>query len=127
MLTSHDLADVERLCKRIIFIDKGSVLYDGPVNELKRRFAPTRSLNITLADDAVAAGQDELGSADFPGVASLVRGELRLEIEFDPRQIAVTDLIAAVIARYQVSDIAIVEPDLEGVVRQIVETGDARS
>jgi ABC-2 type transport system ATP-binding protein len=127
MLTSHDLADVERLCKRIIFIDKGAVLYDGPVNELKRRFAPTRSLNITLADDDVAPGQDEMRSSDFPGVASLNRGELRLEIEFDPRLIAVADLIAAVIARYQVSDIAIVEPDLEGVVRQIVETGDARS
>ena len=127
MLTSHDLADVERLCKRIIFIDKGTVLYDGAVDELKRRFAPTRSLNITLADDTVAEGQVELVETDYPGIASLERAELRLHIQFDPQRIAVAELIAAVIARYQVSDIAIVEPDLEGVVRQIVETGDARS
>jgi ABC-2 type transport system ATP-binding protein len=127
MLTSHDLADVERLCKRIIFIDKGTVLYDGPVIELKRRFAPTRSLNITLAENEVAPGEHELAVADFPGIDSIDRGELKLHIEFDPHKIGVTELIAAVIARYQVSDIAIVEPDLEGVVRQIVETGDVRS
>lgn len=127
MLTSHDLADVERLCKRIIFIDKGAVLYDGAVDVLKRRFAPTRSLNITLAENTVAAGQTEMSVADFPGVASIDRGELTVHIEFDPQRIAVAELIAAVIARYQVSDIAIVEPDLETVVREIVETGDARS
>lgn len=127
MLTSHDLADVERLCKRIIFIDKGTVLYDGAVDVLKRRFAPTRSLNITLAEDTVASGQTELAITDFPGVDSIERGELQVHIQFDPQKIAVAELIAAVIARYQVSDIAIVEPDLEAVVREIVETGDARS
>jgi ABC-2 type transport system ATP-binding protein len=127
MLTSHDLADVERLCKRIIFIDKGTVLYDGSVNELKRRFAPTRSLNITLAENEVAPGHAELAADDFSGIDAIDRGEFHLHVEFDPDRIAVTELIGAVIARYQVSDIAIVEPDLEGVVRQIVETGDVRS
>ena len=35
ILTTHDLADVEKLCRRIIFIDQGRVLYDGPVQRLK--------------------------------------------------------------------------------------------
>ena len=42
ILTTHDLADVERLCKRIVFISQGTVLYDGPVDELTRRYAPYR-------------------------------------------------------------------------------------
>ena len=126
ILTSHDLADVERLCRRIIFIDKGTVLYDGSVTELKHRYAPTRTLSITLAEDAPNEGADELRAGEYSGVTGVERGENRLQVQFDPLRIAVADLIAAVIARYQVSDIAIVEPDLEGVVREIVETGDMR-
>ena len=127
MLTSHDLADVERLCERIIFIDKGTVLYDGSVSELKRRYAPTRTLDITLGDDDPVKGADELTASAFDGIASVERSQNRLVVQFDPGGIAVADLIAGVIARYQVSDISIVEPDLEGVVREIVETGNLKS
>jgi ABC-2 type transport system ATP-binding protein len=124
ILTTHDLADVERLCDRIVFIDKGKVLYDGPVDRLKRRYAPWRTLDVTLAGDAAANGEAHL---DLPGVESVERQEGRLLIRFDPDAIAVTDLIAAVVARQPVSDISIVEPDLEAVVRQIVEAGVVRS
>jgi len=44
-------------------------------------------------------------------------------IRFDPEVVAVADLIPVVIANHPVSDISIVEPDLEGVVHQIVEHG----
>ena len=127
ILTTHDLADVERLCKRIIFIDKGTVLYDGSVTELKHRFAPYRMLNVTLApgeDNLIAAAPIEL---DLPGVNITDQDATRLLIQFDPDEIAVTDLIAAVIARHPVSDISIIEPDLEGVVREIVERGEVRA
>ncbi len=125
MLTTHDLADVERLCKRIIFIDKGKVLYDGPVDELKRRYAPYRMLDVTLAMDG--DGQHANIEAGIPGAEVVERSAARLLIRFDPEAVAVTDLITAVIARQPVSDISIVEPDLEGVVREIVEAGHVRA
>lgn len=124
MLTTHDLADVERLCRRIIFIDRGKVLYDGPVAELKRRYAPYRMLDVTLA----MAGEDvESGDLDIAGAEIVEHGEARLLIRFDPEAIAATELIAAVIARHPVSDISIVEPDLEGVVREIAEAGRVKA
>ncbi|HEV2072365.1 MAG TPA: ATP-binding cassette domain-containing protein [Thermomicrobiales bacterium] len=123
MLTTHDLADVERLCKRIIFIDKGRVLYDGSVAELKRRYAPWRVLEVTLAGET----EDEIPPLGLPGAEIVEQGAARLSIRFDPALIAVADLITAVIARHPVSDISIVEPDLEGVVREIVEAGEVRS
>jgi ABC-2 type transport system ATP-binding protein len=122
ILTTHDLADVERLCKRIIFIDHGTVLYDGSVTELKRRYAPYRHLEITL-DPVDGVDQATPVHLDIPGATVLEQGEARLVIQFDPQVVAVPDLISAVIARHPVSDISIVEPDLEGVVRQIVENG----
>jgi len=121
MLTTHDLADVERLCQRIIFISEGTVLYDGSVTELKRRYAPHRQLEITLAPDDGAGG--EAVRLDVPGAEVVSQDHARLVIRFDPEAVAVADLISAVIASHPVSDIAIVEPDLESVVRQIVENG----
>jgi len=122
MLTTHDLADVERLCKRIIFIAQGSVLYDGPVADLKRRYAPYRQLEITLAPDSGIDGGDPV-QLDVPGAEIVAQDAARVVIRFDPELVAVPDLISAVIASHPVSDISIVEPDLEGVVRQIVEHG----
>jgi ABC-2 type transport system ATP-binding protein len=122
ILTTHDLADVERLCKRIIFIDKGTVLYDGSVVELKHRYAPYRMLDVTLAPNG---GEPIL--LDLPGVEIESQEPTRLLLRFDPNVIAVTDLISAVISRHPVSDISIIEPDLEGVVREIVEEGEIRA
>lgn len=121
MLTTHDLADVERLCKRIIFIDSGRVLYDGPIDELKRRYAPYRELHVTLAPDG------EPVTLDLPQGVDVLRDETtRLDLRFDPQHVAVTDLIARIIATRSVSDLAIVEPELERVVREIEESGEVR-
>jgi ABC-2 type transport system ATP-binding protein len=124
MLTTHDLADVERLCKRIVFIDKGRVLFDGAVTDLKRRYAPYRELNVTLAPNG---SMDEHLSLDLLGAEIVSREEGRLVVRFDPEHVPVTDVIPAVMGRFAVTDIAIVEPALEGVVREIVEAGEVRS
>jgi ABC-2 type transport system ATP-binding protein len=122
MLTTHDLADVERLCRRIIFISQGTVLYDGSVTELTRRYAPYRHLEITLAPDADGDSGAPV-RLDVPGAEIVTHDAARVVIRFDPEAVAVADLISAVIARHPVLDISIVEPDLEGVVRRIVENG----
>ncbi len=122
ILTTHDLADVERLTKRIIFIDKGRVLFDGPVAELKHRYAPYRELHVSLAPNGEVTSVD-----DIDGVIETEAPEGQLIIRFDPQVIAVADLIAAVVARNSVSDLAIVEPALESVVREIVQSGDVRA
>jgi ABC-2 type transport system ATP-binding protein len=122
MLTTHDLADVERLTKRIIFIDKGRVLFDGPVAELKHRYAPYRELHVTLAPNG-----HEPAPLSLPGIVETIADEGRQVIRFDPSVIAVADLIATVVASHAVIDLAIVEPALESVVREIVQSGEVRA
>ncbi|MGB3331097.1 MAG: ATP-binding cassette domain-containing protein, partial [Thermomicrobiales bacterium] len=126
ILTTHDLADVERLCKRIVFIDKGTVLYDGSVSELKRRYAPWRVLDITLQPGATDAAVAPV-SLPLDGVEIDEQTDTRLLLRFDPERIAVADIITAVIGQRAVSDISIIEPDLEGVVREIVEQGEVHA
>jgi ABC-2 type transport system ATP-binding protein len=60
---------------------------------------------------------------DMPGATITTQDDARLTVQFDPDKVAVADLIQAVLAQRAVSDISIVEPDLEGVVRQITENG----
>src|SRR4051794_1161281 len=53
LLTSHYMADVQALCRRVIVIDGGAVLYDGGLRELAARFSPHRTIPVTLPDPAV--------------------------------------------------------------------------
>jgi ABC-2 type transport system ATP-binding protein len=117
VLTTHDLDDVERLCRRIILIDHGRVLYDGDVARLKALHAPHRDLVVHLA------GPDTL--PDLPGAARIRTSPTEIALRFDPQQLAVADLIAQVAAHQQVRDLSIVEPDLEGVVAGIYAGGAA--
>jgi ABC-2 type transport system ATP-binding protein len=115
MLTTHDLADVERLCRRIILIDHGRVLFDGSVTDLTASFAPQRVLILRLTEDVEAKDRgDDLG---LPGVAVGKRVAGGVSFEFDPGLIGAPALISAVAARYPVADLSIVEPELETVIR----------
>jgi ABC-2 type transport system ATP-binding protein len=119
VLTTHDLADVERLCRRVILIDHGVVLYDGSVDQLKARYAPHRVLVVKLAPDA-SGRVPEMKPEDVPEAEILDQtGDMaRLRFEAVPVQ----QLIATVNHRYALVDLSIVEPDLEGVVGRIYRT-----
>ena len=120
VLTTHDLADVERLCARIILIDHGRVLYDGAVEQLKAKYAPHRVLVVQLAPEAVCDGRwPTIDDAFLAGAEVAEQADGVARIRFETARTPVHDLIAAVNARYPVADLSIVEPDLEGVVRQI--------
>lgn len=122
VLTTHDIADVERLCSRVILIDHGRVLYDGTVAELKSRYAPHRTLVVRVAGDGEQT--DPISAADVAAFgAEIVPDDGAdpdlVRLRFKGGRTAASDLIAALAARYSVADVSIVEPDLEGVVRQI--------
>ncbi|GAB2905468.1 ABC transporter ATP-binding protein [Streptomyces mayteni] len=122
VLTTHDLDDVERLCRRIVLIDDGRVLYDGDVARLKERYAPHRRLVVHLADGAAWHG------VLVPGVAredDANEPPGRVTLRFDPAGTRVADVVAAVLARHEVTDLSLVEPGLEGVVHRIYAAREA--
>ncbi len=54
VLTTHDLGDIERLCSRLVVIDHGRVIWDGAIEELKRRYGRERTLVVDLEEPAPA-------------------------------------------------------------------------
>ncbi len=125
VLTTHDLGDVERLCRRILLIDRGRLLYDGPLERLKAEYAPHRVLVVQLAPEGISSMMDQSSLhapvIDVPGADMIKQEEGKVWLRFDPAVMPLPSLIAGITARYPVSDLSIEEPDLEPVIRQIYE------
>ena len=124
LLTTHDLDDVERLCKRIMIIDHGKVIFDGATNDLRRRFAPYRLLEITVDPEGVAH-LDRLGSGLPDGVMLSETHDLGASLSIDPARIATADAIAAIAARVPLADLTVREPEMESILRQIYQSPGA--
>jgi ABC-2 type transport system ATP-binding protein len=115
MLTTHDLADVERLCRRIVLIDRGTVIFDGPLASLRDRFGTHRVLVVNLAESC-----DDLRVA---GAETFAREGLTVRYRFDRRVTSAEVLIRRVAEKCIISDVAIVEPDIDSIVRRIYLEG----
>jgi ABC-2 type transport system ATP-binding protein len=117
ILTTHDLGDIERLCRRIILIDHGQVLYDGALESLRNRLGRWRTLVIDLNEDV-----DE-NQLRFANAELTQREGPRIWLRFDREQISAAALIAAVAAQVPLRDLMVEEPAIESIVRTIYADG----
>jgi len=115
ILTTHDLADVERLCRRIILIDKGTIIYDGGVEHIKEQYGTHRTLVLTLTQPHLNPLLDDAE------IESNDRGLVRYR--FDRRRVRPDQLIREATQRYELRDVSIEEPDLESIIRRIYVEG----
>jgi ABC-2 type transport system ATP-binding protein len=123
MLTTHDLDDVERLCRRVLLIDHGRVLFDGDIATLRRRYVPHRDLVVTLAGDGAV---HDVGGARLHALVHDESGRVAT-FRFDPAAAPTPAVVQAVTAAYDVTDLSVVDPDLEGVIAEIYGAGAVRA
>ena len=118
LLTTHDLADVEQLCERVVIIDHGRVIYDGGLDALRARHGRERTLVVDLVEPHAALVVDgaEVVKVDGP----------RQWIRFDGAAVSAADVLAAVYRQADVRDLSVEETDIDEVVRRIY-TGDPGS
>ena len=116
LLTTHDLDDIEELCHRLMIIDHGRVLYDGPLDQLKERLLRTKQIKCVLKDRAQAAG---ISAFSRDGLQLDQVDELTYRIRFDRTKIATGDLIRKVLAAVEVRDLLIEDESIEEVVKRI--------
>ena len=113
LLTTHDLSDVEKLCKRVMIIDRGKLLFDGALADLRKRFGTRRELIVDFAED-----YDDI-SIEGAQVDSL-EGR-RATFRYKQDQITASVLIGRLSARYRIRDLAVREPEIETIIRRIYE------
>jgi ABC-2 type transport system ATP-binding protein len=117
LLTTHDLVDVERLCPRMILIDRGHVVYDGAVDALRARFGSERRLRVDFEGPAPGGLP--------PGVDCEERGAERLVLRFSRDRVAAAALIAWLAERAPIADLSLEEPPIERIVAEIYRRGIA--
>jgi ABC-2 type transport system ATP-binding protein len=113
LLTSHYMRDVEALCRRVLVITHGKLLYDGPLAGITEQFGKVKLLKLQFADDVPAdLGQfGEITGRQGP------TADLRVE------RSRVSEALAAILDRYTVVDMSVQDPPLDQVIALVFEEG----
>jgi ABC-2 type transport system ATP-binding protein len=115
VLTTHDLADVERLCRRIVLIDRGTLIYDGDIERIKSEYGRFRTLVVRFCEPVE---HPQLDGAHLAGVENS-----SARFRFDRNSQRADLLVRQASERYRVEDVSLEEPDLEAIIRRIYVEG----
>jgi ABC-2 type transport system ATP-binding protein len=113
-LTSHDAGDVESLCKRVIVVNYGQVIFDDRVSALKRRYLTRKVVGVRFAERL------QNGFA-LEGVEVLKVGDYGVKLQFDTRHTPVERVMQRLLDSHQVVDITVNDPPMEEIIRSIYE------
>lgn len=124
ILTTHDLADIELLAKRIVMIDKGSNVFDGTIPELKSKYGQIRELHFdTDTKDVcnVLAYREHFGFSD-EDVKVETEGSM-VKVRFNSSVVPVSDMLSYTLAKVNINDISVKDADIEEIIRRLYMQG----
>jgi ABC-2 type transport system ATP-binding protein len=111
LLTTHDLDDIQQLCKRVMVINHGQMVFDGGLAELNARTGAATTVRVEYTS-GYSRGQ-------LPGVRITPLNGSSVEVSFQRQVIPAGEIIATLTTWGQVKDIHIMEPDIEDVIMAI--------
>ena len=121
LLTTHDLSDIEELSKRILIIDKGRILFDGDLEQMKKRLSKYNQVKFFLKDRSQVP---RLAQVQTDGITCERVDELTYFIRFEPEQHSSADVIRRIVNTLQVRDIFVEEEPIEDIVKRIYLSGE---
>jgi ABC-2 type transport system ATP-binding protein len=117
LLTTHDLDDIEELCRRIMIIDRGKLLYDGPLPELKAKLLRTKQIKFALRDSEAAGTLQRALSSD--GLDAEAVDEVTYRVRFDRTRVSTSELIRKILAAGDIRDLLIEDEPIEEIIKRI--------
>lgn len=129
ILTTHDLQDIEEICSRIIIIDKGSIMFDGDLAEIRDEFSKYAVAQI-LMKEVTQEVKDFLNSANA-GFELISVDENNLNIKFDRTEITIAGIFDRLSSYGTILDLSIQDVSIETIVKTLYErksqgTGNVR-
>lgn len=97
IFTTHDMQDIEKVCERLIIIDSGKKIYDGSIEEIKNKYAHSKTVELLLEN-----GEKEIKT-------------------FDVNEVSMSEAMENLFSEYSIKDISICEPEIDGIIRDIYE------
>jgi ABC-2 type transport system ATP-binding protein len=111
ILTTHDMDDIESLCRRVMVINHGRIFMDGSLQQLRALVTTERRLIVDLEDSTIPLSD--------PDAEIIKRDGHRVWMRFDPTRIAVHDLIKRITGTHQVRDLFVENPPIEEIIARL--------
>ncbi len=109
-LTSHDVGDIEKLCKRIVIVNSGQIVMDDSMEHLKYHYLNKKIVEVKLQEEAVLP--------ERKGITILKRKGGHIKLEVDTSVMKINDALRSIDAEY-VEDINISNIPLEDIIMEI--------
>jgi ABC-2 type transport system ATP-binding protein len=110
LLTSHYMKDVAALCRRVVVIAQGKIMYDGSLSGIVDRFSRHKIITLQLAEDHIASDWQRYGE-----VLEQQAPKVRLQVARD----VVPEVLAAILANHPIEDVSVEDPPLEQVIAEL--------
>ena len=114
LLTSHDAGDLEALCRRVIIINHGQIVYEDKVSNLKRKFLTRKMVEVRYAEEVSP-------NFSIDGVEILKVGSYGVKLRFDTTKTPVDAVMSNLSQAGELVDITVSDPPLEEVIAKIYQ------
>jgi ABC-2 type transport system ATP-binding protein len=111
ILTTHDMSDIEALAERVILIGKGTLLYDGSLAELRKRFGTQKTITVEY--------QENPHPFHIPGTTMLSWSPERAVLSVDTESILISEVIAQLSNKVEIIDVAIETRPIEEMIVEL--------
>lgn len=111
--TSHNLVEVEKLCDRIILLDKGKIIFDGSIDRIMREFSPLYHMEVKL-------GENLPDMEDLPIEWMMIEKDM-IHIVYDKKKVDTAQILKHLKEKTILKDVRLYEPDLESTIKKIYE------
>jgi ABC-2 type transport system ATP-binding protein len=118
LLTSHYMKDVAALCKRVVVIAQGRIMYDGSLSGIIDRFSGHKVVTLLFAVDRVPTDLDRFGQV-------LEVHPPKVKLKVDRR--AISEVLAGILANYAMEDVSVEDPPLEEVIAEVFSIVEKRA
>ena len=111
IVTTHDMGDIERLCKRIIIINNGKIIYDGLIEDIKKKYMLHKHLKVDF----------NVLNKPFrmKGCTILEKRDYQMKIEVDVKEQPLKDVINYLLTNFDCADIMVEEMPIEEIIKRI--------
>lgn len=113
ILTTHDMNDIEALAKRIILIGKGSILYDGSLSKLKRRYDTNKYITVTT--------KDKIKKINKKGILSQIKDDNSYKFIIDTNYLDISSFINYLSNKINIDDIDIENESIDNIIIKLYE------
>lgn len=114
LLTTHDMDDIEALCKRVLVLNDGKVVFDGKLSDLCKQISSERILVIDLVKPGDTVTSDHATTLKIDGH--------RVWLSFDPTRISATELISQITSKHAISDLFLENLPIEEIIAKFYRT-----